>query len=101
MKSNGCKSRASKASEQAGSECCHSPGDWEVRSVHSKEAGREESTPKSHIFRDANAVRPEEKAASGTIAIARAARDRPSPKLRACFQRDFPQPKSSPLPSIS
>ena len=42
MKSNGCKSRPVKASEQAGSECCHSPGDWWVRSVHSKEAGRED-----------------------------------------------------------
>jgi hypothetical protein len=47
MKSNGCKSRPAKASEQAGSECCHSPGDWWVRSVHSKEAGREGSAPKS------------------------------------------------------
>ena len=47
MKSNGCKSRPVKASEQAGSECCHSPGDWWVRSVHSKEAGREDSAPKS------------------------------------------------------
>jgi hypothetical protein len=41
MKSNGCESRTAKASEQAGSECCHSSGDWWVRSVHSKEAGRE------------------------------------------------------------
>jgi hypothetical protein len=49
MKSNGCKSRPAKASEQAGSECCHSPGDWWVRSVHSKEAGREGSAPKSNI----------------------------------------------------
>jgi len=24
------------SSVQAGSECCHSPGDWRVRSVHSK-----------------------------------------------------------------
>ena len=47
MESNGCKSRPVKASEQAGSECCHSPGDWWVRSVHSKEAGREGSAPKS------------------------------------------------------
>jgi hypothetical protein len=50
MKSNGCESRAAKASEQAGSECCHSPGDWWVRSVHSKEAGREGSAPKSYII---------------------------------------------------
>ena len=47
LKSNGCKSRPVKASEQAGSECYHSPGDWWVRSVHSKEAGREDSAPKS------------------------------------------------------
>jgi hypothetical protein len=49
MKSNGCEYRSAKVSEQAGSECCHSPGDWWVRSVHSKEAGREGSAPKSHI----------------------------------------------------
>jgi hypothetical protein len=49
MKSNGCESRPVKASEQAGSECCHSPGDWWVRSIHSKEAGREDSAPKSNI----------------------------------------------------
>src|ERR1022692_364909 len=49
MKSSGCKSRPAKASEQAGSECCHSSGDWWVRSVHSKEAGREGSAPKSYI----------------------------------------------------
>src|SRR6516225_7153290 len=42
MKSNGCKSRPVKASEQAGSESCHSPGDWWVRSVDNKEAGRED-----------------------------------------------------------
>jgi hypothetical protein len=48
MKSNGCESRPAKASEQAGSESCRSPGDWWVRSVDSKEAGREDSAPKSH-----------------------------------------------------
>lgn len=98
MKSNGCKSRAAKASEQAGSECCHSPGDWGVRSVHSKEVGREGSAPKSHIFAMPTPFA-RRKAASGTTAIARAARDRRSPKLRACFQRDFPQTQeSSPSP---
>ena len=51
MESNGCKSRPAKASEQAGSECCHSPGDWWVRSVHSKEAGREDSAPKLLLLR--------------------------------------------------
>src|ERR1700674_5364454 len=49
MKSNGCKSRPVKASKQADSECCHSPGDWWVRSVHSKEAGREDSAPKTRL----------------------------------------------------
>jgi hypothetical protein len=49
MKSNGCKSRPVKASEQAGSESCHSPGNWWVRSVDSKEAGREGSAPKSFL----------------------------------------------------
>src|SRR5271156_524360 len=49
MESSGCKSRTAKASTQAGSECCHSPGDWWVRSVHSKEAGREDSAPKTWL----------------------------------------------------
>jgi hypothetical protein len=43
-------------SGQAGSECCHSSGDWRVRSVHSKEAGREDSAPKSFLRCDADAV---------------------------------------------
>src|SRR5229473_1585523 len=60
MKSNGCESRTAKASEQAGSECCHSSGDWWVRSVHSKEAGREGSAPKSNDRGDADAVLPAE-----------------------------------------
>ena len=37
-------------SGQAGSECCHSPGDWRVRSVHSEKAGREDSAPTSVLF---------------------------------------------------
>jgi hypothetical protein len=45
---------------QAGSECCLSPGDWRVRSVHSKEAGREDSAPTSFHHRDADAVSPAE-----------------------------------------
>ena len=49
MESSGCKSRTAKASMQAGSGCCHSPGDWWVRSVHSKEAGREDSAPKTRL----------------------------------------------------
>lgn len=32
------------------------PGDWRVRSVHSKEAGREDSAPKSYHRCDADAV---------------------------------------------
>ena len=43
-------------SRQAGSECCLSPGDWRVRSVHSKKAGREGSAPKSFHHRGADAV---------------------------------------------
>ena len=43
-------------SRQAGSECCDSSGDWRVRSVHSKEAGREDSAPKSFFRGDADAV---------------------------------------------
>jgi hypothetical protein len=49
MESSGCKSRTAKASTQAGSECCHSLGDWWVRSVHSKEVGREDSAPKTRL----------------------------------------------------
>jgi hypothetical protein len=41
---------------QAGSECCLSPGDWRVRSVHSEEAGREGSAPKSFVIANADAV---------------------------------------------
>src|SRR5262249_45607358 len=40
----------SKPSRQASSECCLSPGDWRVRSVHSKEAGREGSAPTSDMI---------------------------------------------------
>jgi hypothetical protein len=43
-------------SGQAGSECCHSSGDWRVRSVHSEEAGREDSAPKTFHHCDADAV---------------------------------------------
>jgi hypothetical protein len=64
MKSNGCKSRTAKASEQAGSESCHSLGDWWVRSVDSKEAGREDSAPKSLIVAMPTPL-VERKAASG------------------------------------
>ena len=79
MKSNGCKSRPAKASEQAGSECCHSPGDWWVRSVHSKEAGREDSAPKSSIGCDADAVSRAEGSIRVRPQLRRAARDRRSP----------------------
>lgn len=43
-------------SGQAGSESCHSPGDWWVRSVDSKEVGREDSAPKALLVADADAV---------------------------------------------
>src|SRR5260370_40704493 len=64
MKSNGGKSRPVKASEQAGSESCHSSGDWRVRSVDSKEAGREDSAPKSFLVAMPTPLS-ERKAASG------------------------------------
>src|SRR6516165_10373543 len=64
MKSSGCKSRPAKASMQAGSECCHSPGDWWVRSVHSEEAGREDSAPKTRLVATPTPLT-ERKAASG------------------------------------
>src|SRR5215468_390406 len=37
-------------SGRTGSECCRSSGDRRVRSVHSKEAGREDSAPTSDII---------------------------------------------------
>jgi hypothetical protein len=37
-----------KSSRQTSSECCHSLGDWWMRSSHSKEAGHEDSAPKSN-----------------------------------------------------
>jgi hypothetical protein len=43
-------------SGQAGSECCLSPGNWRVRSVHSKEAGREDFSSEIVCHRDADAV---------------------------------------------
>jgi len=79
MKSNGCESRPVKASEQAGSECCHSPGDWWVRSVHSKEAGREDSAPKSNIVAMPDAVSLVEGSIRVRPQLRRAARDRRSP----------------------
>jgi hypothetical protein len=65
-------------SGRAGSECCHLPGDWQVRSVHSKVAGRECSAPKSFLRCDADAVSLAE-GSIRTAARARLARDRPSP----------------------
>jgi hypothetical protein len=55
VESSGCESRPAKASQQAGSTCCHSPGDRWVRSVHSKEAGREIQL-RNRIVADADAV---------------------------------------------
>src|SRR5262252_9916004 len=43
-------------SGRTSSKCCLSSGDRRVRSVHSKEAGREDSAPKSFSHRDADAV---------------------------------------------
>jgi len=41
MKSSGCKSRPAKASEQAGSECCHSPGTWWCEAYTARKQARE------------------------------------------------------------
>ncbi len=43
-------------SGQAGSECCISRGDPWDRSVHSEEAGREDSAPKSSSIAEADVV---------------------------------------------
>src|SRR5215475_10963012 len=98
MKSNGCKSRPVKASEQAGSESCHSPGDWWVRSVDSKEAGREDSAPKSFIV-----ARPtcsvQRKAVSGSGRYLRGRADSPGSLAQGMLHRDGPgTEESSPSP---
>ena len=92
MKSNGCKSRPVKASEQAGSECCHSPGDWWVRSVHSKEAGREGSAPKSVGLRMPTPLG-ERKAAFGTTAIAKDGPKSPESLAQGMFPRISHEPR--------
>ncbi len=88
MKSNGCESLPAKASERAGSECCHSPDDWWVRSVHSKEAGREGSAPKSY-----NVAMPtpsqQRKAAFGTTAIAKGGAESPESLAQGMFPKGF------------
>ena len=77
MESSGCKSRPVKASMQAGSECCHPPGDWWVRSVHSKEAAVKIQLLNSARC-DADAVN-EAEGSIRTTAIARSRRNRRSP----------------------
>ena len=89
MKSNGCESRPVKASKQAGSECCHSPGDWWVRSVHSKEAGREGSAPKSFIVAMPTLL-VERKAASGYDRNAKGVPGSPESLARGMSPRGFP-----------
>src|SRR5216683_4475178 len=90
MKSNGCKSRPVKASEQAGSECCHSLGDWWVRSVHSKEAGRE-----GDQLRNLTSLRCRRRLSSGrqhpgTTAIAMGGPGSPESLAQGMFPKGFP-----------
>src|ERR1700730_5550697 len=86
MESNGCESRPAKASKQAGSECCHSPGDWWVRSVHSKEVGREDSAPKSVMVAMPTPL-VERKAASGTTANAKGGPGSPESLAQGMFPK--------------
>ena len=88
MKSNGCESRPAKASKRAGSECCHSPGDWWVRSVHSKEVGREDSAPKSVMVAMPTPL-VERKAASGTTANAKGGPGSPESLAQGMFPKGF------------
>src|SRR5262244_2966430 len=89
MGSSGCKSRPAKASIQAGSECCHSPGDWWVRSVHSEEAGREDSAPK--IWRVAMPTPlTRRKAASGRPQL-QGRTGSPESLARGMLQKGFPR----------
>ena len=88
MKSNGCESRPAKASKRAGSECCHSPGDWWVRSVHSKEVGREDSAPKSVMVAMPTPL-VERKAASGTTANAKGGPGSPESLAQGMLPKGF------------
>src|SRR5216683_3643898 len=90
MESSGCKSRTAKASEQAGSECCHSPGNWWVRSVHSKEAGREDSAPKSLLWR-CRRCHLGGRQHSVTTEIAKGGPRSPESLARGMFPRGFPR----------
>src|SRR5215471_13934162 len=88
----------SKSSRQVSSESCHAPGDWWVRSVDSKEAGREDSAPKSFIV-----ARPtcsiQRKAVSGSDRYWRGRADSPGSLAQGMLHRDGPgTEKSSPSP---
>ena len=97
MESSGCKSRTAKASTQADSECA----------IHRATGGCEAYTARKQAVKiqlrkpaccDADAA---DKAESniGSTDIARLRRDRRSPQLGACFQRDSPgTQESSPSP---
>ena len=76
-------------SGQAGSECCHSPGDWWVRSVHSKEAGREESAPTSFLVAEADAVIRAEGRIGGTVR--RGPSEPPESRARGTFPKGHPR----------
>ncbi len=88
MESSGCKSRTVKANTQAGSECCHSPGDWWVRSVHSKEAGHEDSAPKTRLVAMPTPLT-RRKAASGRP-ILRGRAGSPESLARGMLPKGFP-----------
>ena len=75
-------------SGQAGSACCHSPGDWRVRSVHSEEAGREEQLRNRHIVANADVVSP----AEGRIRTTdkRGWQESPESRARGMLSKGFP-----------
>lgn len=76
-------------SGQAGSESCIWPGDWPGRSVDSKEAGREDSAPKSfEVARPRLSIQP--KAANWMADRARPSGSPESP-ARGTFSEGFPR----------
>lgn len=79
----------SQSSRETGSECCHSPGDWWVRSVHSKEAGREDSAPKTRLVAMPTPLT-RRKAASGRP-ICEVAPGSPESLARGMLPKGFPR----------
>jgi hypothetical protein len=75
-------------SGQAGSECCHSLGDWRVRSVHSEQAGREDQLRNRHIVAKADVVNLAEGSIRSTDTRGR--QESPESPARGMLAKGFP-----------